>query len=61
MRHVREEAEVAQDPGVLGQQGSKPGGAGRDLKVTVAFDDAEIGVKNLLVAYAGLEREWESA
>ncbi len=37
------------------------GGAGRDLKVTVAFDDAEIGVKNLLVAYAGLEREWESA
>jgi DNA helicase II / ATP-dependent DNA helicase PcrA len=36
-------------------------GAGRDLKVAVAFDDAEVGVKNLLVAYAGLEREWESA
>jgi DNA helicase-2/ATP-dependent DNA helicase PcrA len=36
-------------------------GTGRDLKVTVAFDDAEIGVKQLLVAYAGLEREWESA
>ena len=36
-------------------------GAGRDLKVAVAFDDTEVGVKNLLVAYAGLEREWESA
>jgi ATP-dependent DNA helicase UvrD/PcrA len=36
-------------------------GTGRDLKVSVAFDDAEIGVKQLLVAYAGLEREWESA
>jgi DNA helicase-2/ATP-dependent DNA helicase PcrA len=36
-------------------------GAGRDLKVSVAFDDEEIGVKQLLVAYAGLEREWESA
>ncbi len=36
-------------------------GAGRDLKVAVAFDDEEVGVKNLLVAYAGLEREWESA
>ena len=36
-------------------------GTGRDLKVTVAFDDAEVGVKQLLVAYAGLEREWESA
>jgi len=36
-------------------------GAGRDLKVSVAFDDAEVGVKQLLVAYAGLEREWESA
>jgi DNA helicase-2/ATP-dependent DNA helicase PcrA len=35
-------------------------GTGRDLKVSVAFDDAEIGVKQLLVAYAGLEREWES-
>ena len=34
-------------------------GMGRDLKVTVAFDDATIGTKQLLVAYAGLEREWE--
>jgi DNA helicase-2/ATP-dependent DNA helicase PcrA len=36
-------------------------GAGRDLKVSVTFDDAEIGTKELLVAYAGLERDWESA
>jgi DNA helicase II / ATP-dependent DNA helicase PcrA len=36
-------------------------GGGRDLKVEVAFDDAEVGIKQLLVAYAGLEREWESA
>ena len=36
-------------------------GTGRDLKVSVAFDDAETGVKQLLVAYAGLEREMESA
>ena len=36
-------------------------GSGRDLKVSVAFDDGEVGVKQLLVAYAGLEREWESA
>ena len=36
-------------------------GAGRDLKVSVAFDEEEVGVKQLLVAYAGLEREWESA
>jgi DNA helicase-2/ATP-dependent DNA helicase PcrA len=36
-------------------------GAGRDLKVTVQFDDEEVGQKQLLVAYAGLEREWESA
>jgi DNA helicase-2/ATP-dependent DNA helicase PcrA len=36
-------------------------GTGRDLKVSVAFDDAEVGVKQLLVAYAGLERDWESA
>ncbi len=35
-------------------------GAGRDLKVTVQFDDEEVGVKQLLVAFAGLEREWES-
>ncbi|TLZ71874.1 MAG: ATP-dependent DNA helicase PcrA [Methanobacteriota archaeon] len=36
-------------------------GAGRSLKVTVEFDDQEIGTKQLLVAYAGLERDWESA
>jgi hypothetical protein len=36
-------------------------GAGRDLKVEVVFDDAEAGTKQLLVAYAGLERDWESA
>ncbi|MGB7212066.1 MAG: 3'-5' exonuclease, partial [Gemmatimonadales bacterium] len=38
-------------------------GTGRDLKVTVAFDDDETGTKQLLVAYAGLERDrdWESA
>jgi ATP-dependent DNA helicase UvrD/PcrA len=36
-------------------------GAGRELKVTVEFDDQEIGTKQLLAAYAGLEREWESA
>jgi DNA helicase-2/ATP-dependent DNA helicase PcrA len=35
-------------------------GRGRDLKVTVAFDDEEIGVKQLLAAYAGLERDWET-
>ncbi len=33
-------------------------GQGRSLKVTVEFDDGEIGTKQLLVAYAGLEREW---
>jgi DNA helicase-2/ATP-dependent DNA helicase PcrA len=37
------------------------GGAGKDLKVSVRFDDEEVGVKQLLVAYAGLEREWEGA
>lgn len=36
-------------------------GSGKELKVTVKFDDEEHGVKQLLVAYAGLEREWESA
>jgi DNA helicase-2/ATP-dependent DNA helicase PcrA len=34
-------------------------GAGKDLKVMVAFDDPEIGTKQLLVAFAGLERDWE--
>ena len=36
-------------------------GAGRELKVSVQFDDEEVGLKQLLVAFAGLEREWESA
>jgi DNA helicase-2/ATP-dependent DNA helicase PcrA len=36
-------------------------GAGRGLKVTVEFDDTTVGTKQLLVAYAGLEREWENA
>jgi DNA helicase-2/ATP-dependent DNA helicase PcrA len=36
-------------------------GWGRDLRVTVAFDDATVGTKQLLAAFAGLEREWESA
>jgi hypothetical protein len=36
-------------------------GAGRDLKVQVKFDDEEAGMKQLLVAYAGLERDWEGA
>ena len=35
-------------------------GRGRELKVTVAFDDGDVGTKQLLVAYAGLERDWES-
>src|SRR6266487_2604603 len=34
-------------------------GQGKGLKVTVEFDDQEIGIKQLLVAYAGLERDWE--
>jgi DNA helicase-2/ATP-dependent DNA helicase PcrA len=36
-------------------------GVGRDLKVEVAFDEEDVGTKRLLVAYAGLERDWESA
>ncbi|HWA14903.1 MAG TPA: 3'-5' exonuclease, partial [Gemmatimonadales bacterium] len=36
-------------------------GTGKDLKVAVKFDDEEHGLKQLLVAYAGLERDWESA
>jgi DNA helicase-2/ATP-dependent DNA helicase PcrA len=35
-------------------------GRGRELKVTVTFDDGEVGTKQLLVAYAGLERDWEN-
>ncbi|HEX3928948.1 MAG TPA: UvrD-helicase domain-containing protein [Gemmatimonadales bacterium] len=36
-------------------------GGGKDLKVSVTFDDPEVGTKQLLVAVAGLERDWESA
>jgi DNA helicase II / ATP-dependent DNA helicase PcrA len=35
-------------------------GAGRSLKVTVDFDAVDVGTKQLLVAFAGLERDWES-
>ena len=34
-------------------------GRGRDLKVAVQFDDEGVGEKQLLAAYAALEREWE--
>ena len=34
-------------------------GRGRDLKVEVAFDDGAIGVKHLIAAYAGLEKDRE--
>ncbi|HEV8358760.1 MAG TPA: UvrD-helicase domain-containing protein [Gemmatimonadales bacterium] len=33
-------------------------GAGKDLKVSVRFDDEAVGLKQLLVAFAGLERDW---
>ncbi|HXM38511.1 MAG TPA: UvrD-helicase domain-containing protein [Gemmatimonadales bacterium] len=33
-------------------------GQGRDLRVSVDFDDPDIGNKQLLAAYAGLERDW---
>ncbi|MGD2136278.1 MAG: 3'-5' exonuclease, partial [Gemmatimonadales bacterium] len=36
-------------------------GAGSGLKVTVNFDDAEVGEKQLLVAYAGLQRSMDGA
>jgi DNA helicase-2/ATP-dependent DNA helicase PcrA len=36
-------------------------GYGRQLKVVVEFDDQNVGVKQLLVAYAGLERDWDGA
>jgi DNA helicase-2/ATP-dependent DNA helicase PcrA len=34
-------------------------GVGRETKVSVHFDDEAIGVKRLVVAYAGLERGWD--
>jgi len=36
-------------------------GHGRDLKVVIDFDDTEIGTKQLLVVYAGLQRGFEGA
>ena len=35
-------------------------GAGKDLNVSVLFDDTGVGLKQLLVAFAGLERDWGS-
>jgi DNA helicase-2/ATP-dependent DNA helicase PcrA len=34
-------------------------GRGRELKVSVQFDDEAVGLKQLLVAYAGLEKDWD--
>ncbi len=34
-------------------------GIGRETKVTIDFDDESVGRKRLVVAYAGLEKEWE--
>jgi DNA helicase-2/ATP-dependent DNA helicase PcrA len=34
-------------------------GVGREMKVTIDFDDEAIGRKRLVVAYAGLERGWD--
>ncbi len=36
-------------------------GSGRDLKVAISFDEEEHSTKQLLVAHAGLERDWDSA
>lgn len=35
------------------------GGSGRDAKVTVRFDDEAIGTKKLVIAFAGLERDFD--
>jgi DNA helicase-2/ATP-dependent DNA helicase PcrA len=35
------------------------GGSGNNAKVTVDFDDETVGQKRLVIAYAGLEREWD--
>ena len=34
-------------------------GQGRDAKVTVQFDDAAVGAKKLVIAFAGLERDFD--
>ncbi|MFB3069774.1 MAG: ATP-dependent helicase [Gemmatimonadales bacterium] len=36
-------------------------GSGRDLKAVISFDDEEHATKQLLIAYAGLERDWDPA
>ena len=36
-------------------------GSGRDLKVVISFDEEEHATKQLLVAHASLERDWDSA
>ncbi len=36
-------------------------GYGRQLKVVVEFDDRSVGIKQLLVTHAGLQRDWEGA
>ena len=36
-------------------------GSGRELKVVVQFDDREVGAKQLLVAYAGLQRALDAS
>jgi len=34
-------------------------GTGRDAKVTIDFDDEAVGRKRLVVAFAGLERDFD--
>ncbi len=36
-------------------------GTGRNMKVIVEFDEEEAGTKQLLIAVAGLERDWDPA
>lgn len=36
-------------------------GVGKHLTVSIAFDDIDVGVKALVVSYAGLERAWDGA
>ncbi|MFN8572743.1 MAG: hypothetical protein U0132_11905 [Gemmatimonadaceae bacterium] len=34
-------------------------GSGKETKVTIDFDDEEVGRKRLVVAYAGLQKDWD--
>ena len=34
-------------------------GVGHDAKVTIDFDDEDVGRKRLVIKYAGLERGWD--